>query len=59
MLVQNIHSFSHFMTNYCYKVFLFVTFLKEKGKAGEFMPVWMPRFNPATKQSVASFKAKL
>lgn len=25
MLVQNIHSFSHFMTNYCYKMFLFVT----------------------------------
>lgn len=34
-------------------------FFKEKGKAGEFMPVWMPRFNPATKKSVASFKAKL
>lgn len=64
MLVQNIHSFSHFMTNYCYKMFLFVTctdlfFFKERGEAGEFMPVWMPRFNPATKQSVASFKAKL
>lgn len=59
MLVQNIHSFSHFMTNYCYKMFLFVTCTDLRGKAGEFMPVWMPRFNPATKQTVASFKAKL